>query len=124
MRRRDLLLAAPAAVVAVGLDGAQALSISPTTSRIETLFWEWWGLMHDPRWGKFSAAPDAERDALADRTQEVFLELRDLRAETARELAMQIVACGDDGASELGDDFEEEHFRSILGLPTKRAWQL
>jgi hypothetical protein len=34
MRRRDLLLAAPVAVVAVGLDGAQALSISPTTSRI------------------------------------------------------------------------------------------
>jgi hypothetical protein len=80
--------------------------------------------MHDPRWGKFSAVPDSERDALADRTQEVFLELRDLRAETARELAMQIVACGDDGASELGDDFEEKHFRSILGLPAKRAWQL
>jgi hypothetical protein len=47
VRRRDLLLAAPAAVVAVALDGAHALSKSPT-SAIEALFWEWWDAKAGP----------------------------------------------------------------------------
>lgn len=112
MRRRDLIIAGTAALGAASLPAAAA---SP--NQIEALFWEWWALVRNNE-------PDACWETLSTRIAEINGEIGELRAVTARDLAMQIVVAYDDGANELSQEFAEKHIRSIIGLPDKRAWEL